>query len=115
MNMMHRAEEYLNRQLSAFCSEVVTYIHYGKEPATLQVNAVPGRTVFRSEDSYGVVVRVHSVDFIISADALSGEPEKGDEIHCNGKRYEVLAPNNEPVWRWSGSGNTAMRIHTKEI
>ena len=41
--------------------------------------------------------------------------KKGDEIICKGKVYEVLAPNDEPVWRWSGLNEETMRIHTKEI
>ena len=27
--------------------------------------------------------------------------------------YEVLAPNGEPVWRWSDPYRTALRVHTK--
>ena len=40
-------------------------------------------------------------------------PEKGDVSWCDGGEYEVLAPNGEPVWRWSDPHRTAMRIHAK--
>ena len=43
------------------------------------------------------------------------DPERGDVILHAGLRYEVLAPNGEPVWRWSGTGRILRRIHTKEI
>ena len=32
-----------------------------------------------------------------------------------GVEYEVLAPSDEPVWRWSGTIHQVRRIHTKEI
>ena len=42
-------------------------------------------------------------------------PQKGDEIIVDGRVFEVLAPNNEPVWRWSGNYQEAIRIHTKDM
>ena len=45
----------------------------------------------------------------------STDPERGDTIIFNNCRYEVLAPNGEPVWRWSGAYHSTRRIHTKEI
>lgn len=115
MNMMRAAENWLNNQRNNFFGETVTYIHYGEQtPVETQIVATRGRTIFRAEDSYGMVIRVHSVDFLVSGDALTEYPQKGDEIRCGNKKYEVLAPNNEPVWRWSDSGEKTMRIHTKE-
>lgn len=29
------------------------------------------------------------------------------------KEYELVAPNNEPVWRWGEQSKTWYRIHTK--
>ena len=52
---------------------------------------------------------------LVGREQLPDEPERGDVIILWGKRYEVLAPNNEPVWRWSGPDNLVRRIHTKEI
>ena len=54
-------------------------------------------------------------DFLIAAEDLPDDPERGDVILHAGLRYEVLAPNGEPVWRWSGTGRILRRIHTKEI
>ena len=46
---------------------------------------------------------------------LPKEPKKGDKIYYDGVEYEVLAPQKEPVWRWSGTSHLTRRIHTKEI
>ena len=115
MNMMRHAALWLDRQRKDFLSDTVIYHHFGENALSVEVKAVRGRTLFRAEDEYGITIRVHSADFIISAKDISFEPEKGDEIICDGHRFEVLAPNNEPVWRWSGSDETALRIHTKDV
>ena len=114
MDMMRSAAKWLEQQREAFCSEKVEYIRFKDDvPHVTELSACRGRTIFRAEDTYGVVVRVASVDFLISASTLGFEPEKGDEIHADGKRYEVLAPNNEPVWRWSDNSGKSLRVHTK--
>ena len=123
---MQSAEQWLSQQRKAYCSDSVTYIHYDSndKPVSVQVSATRGRSTFKTEDSYGIVTITHAVDFLISADELKHEPERGDEILFNGKRYEVLGgskrngaftPTNEPVWRWSGNENKTMRIHTKVV
>jgi hypothetical protein len=115
MNMMRAAEKWLSNQHSQFLSEPVLYRRFGDGVTELSVNAVRGRTLFRAENEYGVTIRIASSDFIIPAGAIDFIPSKGDEIICGGVRYELLAPNNEPVWRWSDSGRTMLRIHAKEI
>lgn len=113
MNMMRQAENWLKEQRRSFLSEMVRYIrHNGEE---LSIPATRGRTVFRAENEYGVSVIVRSVDFIVAYEDLNFYPDKGDEIQVDGERYEVLAPNDEPVWRWSGLDNTSLRIHSKAI
>ena len=98
-------------QLSALAKDV-TYRHGGAETA---VKAVPGRTVFRSVNEFGQWVRTETRDFIVPADQLAFDPERGDVVVFLGGEYEVLAPANEPVWRWSDPFKTARRIHTKHI
>lgn len=115
MNVLRTASQWLDRQRSQYLADRVIYHHFGADAVIAEVNAVRGRTLFRAEDDYGVTVRVQSRDFIISAEELTFIPAKGDEIICDGIRFEVLAPNNEPVWRWSGTDEIALRIHTKEI
>ena len=77
------------------------------------VKAVLGRPVFRFMNEYGAWVRTETRDFIIPAGQLDLEPHAGDEIVFDGGVYEVLAPYNEPVWRWSDPYRKAIRVHTK--
>lgn len=115
MNMLRSASKWLDNQRNMFLVEPIEFIHYGENKESFFVPATRGRTIFRAENDYGITIRIHSTDFLISSELLTFEPCKGDEIICDGVRYEVLAPNNEPVWRWSGSDNQTLRIHTKEI
>lgn len=91
-------------------ADEVTYRH-GSSAKTIR--AVAGRTVFRSTNDCGNWVRTETRDFIIRAGELDFTPETGDVIVFDGEEYEVLAPNGEPVWRWSDPHRTALRVHTK--
>lgn len=98
-------------QLDAVADDVV----YRRGGESIELKAVPGRTVFRTTDDSGAYVRTETRDFIVPAGSLAFEPEPGDEIVFSGMVYEVLAPGGESVWRWSDRYRTALRIHTKEI
>ncbi len=111
--MLENAAEWLNSQREANLSVPVTY--NSRNRGLLSLSASLGKTLFRAEDEYGITVRVESRDFLISASQLPFEPVRGDSIDYAGYRYEVLAPNGEPVWRWSGASHITRRIHTKEI
>lgn len=111
--MLQNAMNWLRAMERENLSATVGYLRPGA--ASAAVRAVPGRSLFRAENDYGVTVRTETRDFIIEADALADEPQRGDVIVFNGCRYEVLAPNNEPVWRWSDVFRVAYRIHTKGI
>lgn len=110
---MEQASEWINNQRVEALSIPAVYVRKSGERIT--VNATLGKTLFRAENEYGVTIRVESRDFLIAASELVNDPERGDQILYNGTRYEVLAPNSEPVWRWSGSFHTTRRIHTKEV
>ena len=100
------------RAVQESCLSVpVVYRRAGGESRTLP--AVVGRAVFHSRSDYGTWMRTETRDFIVRADALADPPARGDEIDYAGRTYEVLAPNDEPVWRWSDPWCTAWRIHTK--
>lgn len=113
MDMLRQGAEWLSAQRQQHVATDVQYHRFGG--GTSSVKATLGKTVFRAENEFGVTVRVHSFDFIISSMELGFEPQRNDEIICDGKTYEVLAPNGEPCWRWSGTSNNTYRIHTKEI
>lgn len=79
------------------------------------LTAAIGKQLFRTETDMGLTIREWASDFIVEAEDLPGVvPERGDEIIYDGRVFEVLAPNGEPVWRWTDGYRTAMRIHTKE-
>ena len=111
MDLLGFAAKWLSDQCEECLSVPVKYIPRNGTP--LSVNATLGRTLFRTENEYGTTVRIESRDFLIRA--LPIEPQRGDHIVYAGREYEVLAPNSEPVWRWSGSQHITRRIHTKEI
>lgn len=115
MNMLRSASEWITQQRGRFLSENIVYRHFGDDETVLQISATRGRTIFKAENDYGVTIRVFSIDFLVEAELLPFSPKKGDEIICDGKIFEVLAPNDEPVFRWSGQFEHTLRIHTKEI
>jgi len=112
VGILEQASAWLETQRLRELSVPAVYVRRNGEQ--IPVNVTLGRTLFRAEDQYGVTVRIESRDFLIAASELSNEPERGDSIVYNGFRYEVLAPNGEPVWRWSGAYHWTRRIHTKE-
>ena len=113
MNLLESASEWLNEQRRDCLSVTITYKPKGG--GSFEIPATLGRTLFRTENQYGSTIRIESRDFLVAAADLSDDPERGDTILYNGMRYEVLAPNAEPVWRWSGAYHSTRRIHTKEI
>ena len=113
MNLLDAAAEWLNEQRRECLS--VPIIYKPKTGGSFEIPATLGRTLFRTENQYGSTIRIESRDFLVAAADLPNDPERGDTIIYNGCRYEVLAPNAEPVWGWSGAYHSTRRIHTKEI
>ena len=97
---------------------LTSLVLYKKGNDLVEIPATIGKTIFRVEDNYGRIVHYESRDYLISsADLLINgtvvPPEKGDEIIDDGFIYEVMAPANEPEWRYSDSFRNTLRIHTK--
>ena len=113
MGLLEDAATWLTTQREECLSVPITYRF--KNGGSAELTATIGRTLFRAETEYGTTIRVESRDFLVSAVNLAEAPQRGDRIVHDGRVYEVLAPNNEPVWRWSGPQHVAYRIHTKEI
>lgn len=111
--MLEQASEWLESQRQR--NLAVSVVYERKSGDILRIGASVGRTLFRAENEYGVTIRTESRDFLIAGSDLANDPERGDAILCDGRRYEVLAPNGEPVWRWMGTSRLTRRIHTKEI
>lgn len=98
----------MQRRLADVAGETVTY---NGEP----VRAVAASSTLKVNDEYGTSVIVRTFDFIVAVSAIPGEPQKGDEIVRQGRRYVVTSPGGEPCWRYSGTAETTYRIHTKQM
>lgn len=99
-------------------------VTYCRDAATAEVRATIGKTVFEVAREYGVFEKYISRDYIVAAGELILNdnpvlPVRGDQIRetQGGKTYvyEVMAPGNEPCWRWSDSYRRSLRIHTKQV
>ena len=115
MSMLQEGLSWLESQRKTHLSVPVIY-RRGSDSA--EVPATIGKTVFKVTDDYGRYQHIESRDYLISAaDLVLNDtrilPEPGDEIIGNGFIYEVMAPNNEPEWRYSDSSRQTLRIHTK--
>ena len=120
-NLFETGASWLASQLKTHASVDVTYIR-GADQAT--VKATIGKTEFEIDDGSGVVVRVQSRDFLIhTADLVLGGtetlPVAGDLIHetqgSNTFVYQVMAPGNEPHYRYSDPFRKLLRIHSKHV
>jgi hypothetical protein len=113
--MLQNGMNWLESQRKTHLSVPVIYRRGGD---SVEVKATIGKTVFKVTDDYGRYQHIESRDYLISTDELVLNethilPEPGDEIVESGFIYEVMAPNNEPEWRYSDSCRNTLRIHTK--
>jgi len=99
--------------------ESITYRRGAEE---LSVVAMPGQDEFPSESTEGLTTKERTRDFLIEASklvlaAVAATPEPGDQIDWPGLgTFEVLSPGgSEPEWRYEGSHNFFVRVHTREI
>lgn len=112
-DLLRSGLQWLEQQRAAHCSSPVTY---RREAVAKTVNATFGRTDYEVATEGGLNVGAHAWDFLVLADDLGFEPEPGDVIEADGRRFEVM-PLADDVrgWRWSDPYRTTFRIHTKEI
>lgn len=120
-DILQQASDWLEAKRTSFATRSV---FYQRGAAMVEVLATIGRTVFETDNGYGVVEKTESRDFLISAtDLVLGSletlPQRGDRIReTQGTAkfvYEVMAPGKEPHWRYSDPGRKTLRIHTKHV
>jgi hypothetical protein len=120
-NLLQTGSAWLADQLKTHASVDVQYERGAQQVA---VKATIGRTEFELDDGSGVVVRIQSRDYLIqAADLVLGGipslPVAGDRIReTQGATtfvYEVMAPGNEPHYRFSDPFRKLLRIHTKHV
>lgn len=101
-----------------------TDVIYVRGVDQVPVKATIGKTEFEIDDRSRVVVRIQTRDFLIHvADLVLGStetlPVTGDLVRetqgTNTFVYEVMAPGNEPHFRYSDPFRTLLRVHTKHV
>jgi len=111
-DLLREGSQWLEQMRTSHCSSPVEYRH---DPDAFAVNATYGKTDFEVADESGLTVQSHVWDFLILADELGFEPEPGDVIAADGRRYEVMNLGGDGCWRWSDPYRQTYRIHTKDI
>jgi hypothetical protein len=121
-DLLQTGSDWLADQLKTHASRQVVYRRGAFEVAVL---ATVGRTLLKLDDGYGGVrMEWTDRDFLIhAADLVLGGvptlPQRGDQIReTQGAKtfiYEVMAPGQEPAWRWSDVYRKVLRIHTKQV
>ena len=120
-NLLENGAAWLADQMKTHASVAVAYVR-GLEQVPVQ--ATIGKTEFEIDDGTGIVERFQSRDYLIHvADLVLGGsqslPELGDRIQetqvAQTFTYEVMAPGDQPCWRYSDPFRTLLRIHTKHV
>ncbi len=126
MDLLEQGSAWLEDQRHRHLTRTVTY---QRGPIvdmlyTVELAATIGRTVFEQADEFGMIQRTESRDYLIRAAdlVLAGKPtlpRAGDYI-CETEGdtafvYEVMAPGNEPPWRYSDPYRKTLRVHTKHV
>ena len=110
-DLLKQGSQWLEQMRTSHCSSPVTY-RRGQTEAT--VNATFGKTDFEVNDESGLTIGAHVWDFLVLADDLGFEPEPGDVVVANERKYEVMNLAGDGCWRWSDPYRQTYRIHTKD-
>ncbi len=122
-DLLQKASAWLEDQRVRHMTQTVAY-QRPPSPETVNVPATIGTTVFQVDDGAGALLRIESRDYLIRAADLvlacnAILPKRGDRIReTSGTQvivYEVVAPGDEPCWRWSDAYRQTLRIHTKQV
>lgn len=120
-DVLEKGLSWLDDQRHAHMTRTVVY---QRGADAVEIAATIGRTEFEQVDEFGIVHKVQSRDFLVrGADlVLAGAPalpKAGDRIRetvgAQTFVYEVMAPGNEPPWRYSDPYRKALRVHTKHV
>lgn len=132
MPLLNRVDAMLNRRLKQAAGIAITYTR-GAETITIAATAgawASGASRFSSILDNGQRIEWSDRDYLIPAALLTalpaspgsvaGEPIAGDRITetINGVEsvFEVMLPDTgEPAARFSDSGRTRYRVHTKQV
>ena len=120
-DILQRGSEWLEAQRHQHATRNVLYVR-GAQSVT--VLATIGKTVFEVDSGHGLLERIESRDYLLLTEdlVLAGSrvlPQRGDLVRETEDGttyvYEVMAPGNEPDWRYSDPYRKTLRIHTKAV
>lgn len=120
-DLLKVSSAWLEAQRKSYAAGAVTYCR-GEQSVVVQ--ATVGSTMFEVVSDYGAIERTESRDFLITAaDLVLGGaevlPVRGDQVkELIGSAtviYEVMAPGDEPPWRYSDPWRKTLRVHTKFV
>ena len=120
VDLLQKGMAWLESQRTKFMTQSVVY-QRGED--SVEVPATIGTTVFNVDDGDGALLKFEARDYLILAadlllDGNAILPKRGDCIReTSGSQvftYEVMAPGDEPCWRWSDGYRQTLRIHTKQ-
>lgn len=114
------------RQGAAFLSQqrhdhMASLVTYTRGATSVELKATAARNEYDSVDASGVQHRLEVRDFLIRAQDIASlsppHPTTGDTITetINGiaYNYRAIGEMGMPVWRWSDTNRTVMRVHTQ--
>lgn len=122
MDLLAEGLAWLEDQRTKYLTRTVTYC---RGASSVELPATVGSTEFEAtppSDEAGAVVKIEARDYLVLAEhlVLGGQPvlpAAGDQVReTEGAQtyvYEVLAPQGQPVWRYSDACRRTLRIHTK--
>jgi hypothetical protein len=127
-DLMQSGIAWLAGQLRTNASQAVTYTHKASGKA-VSVQAVLGKSLLALGEDFGQRLQRTDADFVIVyADLVAAfalvavtyvQPERGDMIKATlagvVQDFQVLAPGNEPPFRWDDPYHTMLRCHGKWV
>lgn len=117
-DLLEQSQQWLRAMNRQFRGKAVVY---QRGATRKEITATVGKTVFTVDAGYGLFERVESRDYLVDVEELAdlGIPLRGDKVReaigNSTHVFEVLAPPQEPHFRYSDPGRTVYRIHTKHI
>lgn len=111
-NMLNNGLDWLEQKMIDHCSGPA---EYRRGSQCYPISAVFGKTDYELESDEGISVGAFVWDFLVSSDVLGFEPEVGDIVAADSRRFEVMNLPGQGCWRWTSPNRKTYRIHTKEI
>lgn len=117
-DLLARGSAWLAGQRKRFGASAVTY---RRGESSVSILATVGRTERQIDEGNGLLTRVESRDYLVTAaDLVIGGaavfPRAADQVvEADGSVYELMDFPGEGFCRWSDPYRVTLRIHTKRV